>query len=414
MKTVFKNRLFQASLVTALAVVAYMAGLITPEAVMLGGLFPMAIGETDFGSLKDLLIKQGEAFEEFKKQQDSKVATLKSAFQKIETKLNRPGAIGDMGEFGENSPVGAIKTTKGVEGFLLQKGQKLSQHSGGYHLEDDAAFNLGDYARDAIVGSRKAMGSGPALVPLELSSTVIDMVREASVVAQAGASTLVLDSPTNLARIEGDPTVYQHTENTADIFESDVNMGFIPSNPKLLVAAVPLSEELVSDSPNLDAVLRTSISAAFSEKLDALVLAKLLADAGIPKSSVGQDPADWVKVLAAVGEAMAVKQGVPGILIGNPADFIARSSQRAAEAGWLGKPPALSMLTELSTVGIDAGTAFFGDFAKALMIAVRSEMRIEVVRWKSSSKAQHLLVAHARMDGYIVQPGAIFKQLKTV
>ena len=76
MKTVFKNRLFQASLVTALAVVAYMAGLITPEAVMLGGLFPMAIGETDFGGLKDLLIKQGEAFEEFKKQQDSKVATL--------------------------------------------------------------------------------------------------------------------------------------------------------------------------------------------------------------------------------------------------------------------------------------------------------------------------------------------------
>jgi len=37
-----------------------------------------------------------------------------------------------------------------------------------------------------------------------------------------------------------------------------------------------------------------------------------------------------------------------------------------------------------------------------------------VIRWKAATKAQHALVAHARMDGYVVQPKALFRQLKTV
>lgn len=280
---------------------------------------------------------------------------------------------------------------------------------------DREGFDLGDFVRDSVIGSRKAMGSGPALVPVGVSDLIIDRVRDQTVIVPAGAQTLVIDGPTNLARIDGDPTVHQHTENADDITESDITLGYAAANPKLLAAVVPLSEELVQDSPNLDAVIRTAVAGAFASKLDALVLAKLVADAAIPKSAAGQDPAAWLKVLEAVGSAMALNQQVPAAFIGNPADFIARASQLASTAGsWLGKPPALSNMLELSTNGITAGTAVFGDFSKAVMLAIRSEIRLEVIRWKNTGKGQHALVAHARADGYVVQPNAIYRMLKTV
>lgn len=360
--------------------------------------------------LVKLMEDMGDAFTKFREKNDGKVAALEDALNAIEKKLNRPGATAGGMPGDDHGALKAGKTTKGEKCYLLQKGQRISQR--GAEVGD---FDLGEFVRDAIVGSRKAMGSGPALVPVGVSDTVIDAVRDQAVVTLAGARTLVIDGPTNLARIEGDPDVIQHTENTDDITESDVDLGYVAANPKLLAAVIPLSEELVSDSPNLDQVIQMSVAAAFASKLDALCIAKMLTDAAIPKSAAGQDPAAWGKVLEAVGAAMALKQPVPSALIGAPADFIARAGQLASTAGsWLGKPPALASMAEYSTTGITAGTALLGDFARAVLIAMRSDLRLEVVRWKNTGKGQHALVAHARMDGYIVQPNALFKQLKTV
>lgn len=359
--------------------------------------------------LVQLLEEQGKAFESFRAKNDSRVDAIDSAIQAIEKKMGRPGAAFDSGLDGERPGLKVGKTTKGAQCYLLQKSQRISLRNA-----DCEGFDLGEFVKDAVVGSRKAMGTGPALVPVGVSDMVIDAVREQSIVTLAGARTLVIDGPTNLARIDGDPDVIQHTENEDDITESDIDLGYVTANPKLLAAVVPLSEELVSDSPNLDQVIQLSLAGAFAAKLDSLVIAKMIADAAVPASSVGHDPADWEMVLAAVGAAMALKQGIPGAIISAPADFIARASQRASTAGWLGKPPALAQMAEHATTGLTAGTAFLGDFAKALMVAMRSDLRLEVIRWKNAGKGQHALVAHARMDGYIVQPNAIFKQLKTV
>lgn len=366
---------------------------------------------TTFDDVKNILVEQGDNFAKFKEAQESRVSDIKSQMDNIEKRMNRPAAAGS-GMPGEDvGGLKASKTTKGESCFLLQKGQRISQRGA-----DVGDFDLGEFVKDAVVGSRKAMGTGPALVPLGVSDMVIDAVRDRSVVTLAGAQTLVIDGPTNLARINGDPDVIQHTENTDDITESDIDLGYINANPKLLAAVIPLSEELVQDSPNLDRVIQMALAGAFAEKLDGLSIAKLLADVAIPKSAAAQDPAKWAKVLEAVGSAMALKQQVPSALIGAPADFIARAGELASTAGsWLGKPPALAQMTEYSTTsGITAGTAIFGDFARAVLIAIRSDLRLEVIRWKNTGKGQHALVAHARMDGYIVQPNALFKQLKTV
>ncbi|WP_205204319.1 phage major capsid protein [Azonexus hydrophilus] len=410
MNKIINNRAVQAILAITLVFAAYAMGWLSPEMAVAGGLLPMAIGETDFGSLKDLLVKQGEEFANFKAAREKEASELRSDLDSLHKKLNRPGAAGSGNPGEGHGGLTAGKTSKGAPFYLLKKGERISQRS-----SEIGEFDLGEFVRDSVVGSRKAMVSGPALVPVGVSDMVIDAVRDLVVVTAAGARTLVIDGPTNLARIDGDPTVIQHTENTDDITESDIDLGYVTSNPKLLAAVIPLSEELVQDSPNLNDVIKMAVAGAFATKIDGLILAKLVADAAIPDSAAGQDPAAWGKVLEAVGSAMALKQQVPSALIGAPGDFIARASQLAAGAGsWLGKPPALAGMAEFNTTGITAGTAIFGDFAKAVLMTIRSEIRLEVIRWKNTGKGQHALVAHARADGYVVQPNALYRMLKTL
>jgi hypothetical protein len=47
-------------------------------------------------------------------------------------------------------------------------------------------------------------------------------------------------------------------------------------------------------------------------------------------------------------------------------------------------------------------------------VAMRQELRVEVVRHAKPTSGSHLLVAHMRADFVVLQPGRLFKQLKTV
>lgn len=350
--------------------------------------------------IKSALDELQDAYSNFKSEQVARI-------DKLEAKISRPGAFA-TGE--GNTPITFLKSIDGKDFPLLNKGDRLANlgNTGG-------DFSIGEFCRDAIIGSRKAMGSGPALVPTGLSDQFIDDVRALTVIAEAGAKTVVIDGPRVFARIGQDPTVYQHTENADDIQESDVLASPVTVDPKVLAAIIPMSEEVVADSPNLDQVLRTSLAAAFAQKLEALAIAKLVADANITQSAAGQDPALWAKVMEAISAAMAAGKPLPTAMISSAADFVARASQLASTSGnWLGKPPALAGMVELPTSNLAAGKGFFGDFSRGLMIAARSELRVEVIRWKNATKAQHALVAHARLDAYVVQPKALFRQLKTI
>jgi len=262
---------------------------------------------------------------------------------------------------------------------------------------------------------RVIVTSGPETVPTFVGAQIIDDVRARAVVVQGGSGTINIEAPTNLAKITADATVYQHTEATNDITEGAPTIVPVSLNPKTLACAIPLSMEVVADSPNLDAVLRTSISSAFALKIDTLSIATLLADTAIPKSAVAHDPVAWAGVLLAVGAALAANQGLPLAHIGNTADFIARVSQLASTAGsWLGKPPALANMLELFTTSIAAGFAFLGDFAQGFAIAVRQDLRTEIVRFQKPTYASHLLMCTMRADGVVLQPKRLFKELKTM
>lgn len=361
---------------------------------------------SDISEIIRLVEAQGADIKSWRDAQESKITELQQSVDQFILASQRPGA-----SLGNSSEVKHLTTADGRKLPMLAREQKAADL---YRTNDSDGFSLGDFARDAIVGSRKAQSSA-ALVPTFVGGQVIDMVRARTVVVEAGAGTIVIDGPTNLARLTSGPTVYQHTEAAVDITESDIVASPVALNPKLLACTIPLTVEVVADSPNLDAVLNMALAGAFAAKLDALCIATLLADTNIPDSAAGQDPAVWAKVLEAVGAALALNQRLPSAHISAPADWIARASQLASTAGtWLGKPPALAGMAELQTTGLTAGTALFGNFAEAFAIALRSDLRVEVVRHAKPTSASHLLVAHMRADGVVLQPGRLFRQLKTV
>lgn len=374
------------------------------------GVLPFAVsGELDGSKLVDLLTKQGEAFEDFKKRTYDRLDAVEEAAKEAEKKAGRP-MLGGVGKASGEAGVKYLHSKSGQKLPLLSAKQSYADLVG---TNDSEGFTLGGYVRDAIVGSHKA-ASGPALVPSGILGQVVDAVRRKTVIVEAGAGTIMIDGPTTMARITQDPTVYQHSEGIEDISESDVLAEPVMLNPKLLACLIPLSVEVVADSPNLDAVLNTALAGAFAAKLDALCIAKLLADTRIPKSAAAHDPANWLKVVEAIAAAMALDQGMPLSHISAPADFMARVAQLDTNGCWLGKPTALTEMRELFTTGLTAGTALFGDFAAGFAVAMRSELRVEVVRHQKPGSAEHLLVAHMRADGVTLQPGRLFKQLKTV
>lgn len=162
-----------------LAAAAHAAGLITADAAFAGGLIPMAIGETDFGALKDLLQKQGEAFEEFKKTNDArlqakadgksveayeaklsrineelgKIGDLKSEFDALIKKLNRPGAAGEADPAkAEHKAAFGKFLRKGVDdglGELQQKAYNITTDAdGGYAVPEELDRDILELMRD--------------------------------------------------------------------------------------------------------------------------------------------------------------------------------------------------------------------------------------------------------------------------
>jgi len=340
---------------------------------------------------------------------------LRTDLERLESRDNLRGLLGADGKALEPAGAQKLRLSNGKEALLLSKSARLAPHvakSGASHAGDE--LSLGEFVAGHVLG-RKAVDRAPELVVTGIAANVIDDVRAQTTVVQAGSPTLVIPGPMKATRITGDATVHQHTEGANDITQSDVTTDGVALDPKALVARVPLTAELVEDSANLDQVLRIALAAAFAVKLDALSLATIIADANVPDSAAGQDPALWLKCLEAVGAAMAAKQPLPTAMICNTADFIARASQQASTAGsWLGKPPALANVAELPTTAIAAGTALYGNFDAAFLVVVRQELRFEVLRFADPGRYSHELVAHMRADGVLVQPKRLFKQLKTV
>lgn len=296
-----------------------------------------------------------------------------------------------------------LHTRDGGEIRSILPGERVSDR----HAADD--FSVASFVRAEMgFGEQRAVVSGDSNVQTSLGARIIDMVRAQARVLQAGAQTILIDGPTNIARIISDPTFTAHAEGIEDLTESDLVAQAVELSPAAQVALVPLSEEVVADSSNLSAMLNQSLAGALATKLDRAAIDLILADGNVPKNTVARDPATWAGVAGAVGDALAVDQTIPPALIAHVADFTARSSETDGNAAWLGAPPFLSTMRDLPTTAMTADRAVFGDFSRSLAIVTRSELRLEVIRFAKAASYSHLLVAHARIAPVVLQPGRLF------
>lgn len=351
-----------------------------------------------------------------------------STIEKIEKALNQLPTNADMAEIRDRvMQLEQRPSVKGLDSGIITRASKrfetVNGHEVKYFARDEMLaksyhstvedFQLGSWVRDNVLGTKAA--SSTAVVPTGVSSQIIDKVRARTAVIDAGAGSIIIGGPTNVARLLTDPTVHEHTEAAADVTESDITFEALGLNPKTLICTIPLTMEVVADSPNLDDLLNTALAGAFGAKIDALAIALILADGDIPTSSAGQSCATWAGAVAAITQALGLNQALPAAMIGNTADFMARSSQLASTAGnWLGAPPVLAAMLDLYSTGITAGSAIFGNFAEALAIALRQELTVEVVRFGKPGSGSHLLVAHMRAAPVVLQPGKLFIQKTTV
>jgi HK97 family phage major capsid protein len=285
-------------------------------------------------------------------------------------------------------------------------------------------LSIGNFLKAAIAGAstdseRRALAEGTDsaggyTVPTSLSAQLIDALRAASVVVQAGARTVPLDTNSvAVAKLLTDPVPAWRNEN-ASVNESDPTFGQVLFEPKSLAVMTKISLELMQDSVNIATELPRILAAALALELDRVALLgsgsapepRGIANvSGIGTTALGGAFANYAPLLIARTGILTRNGGMPGAVIMNPRDEGALSGWTDSTGQPLNQPRALDGMKFLTTTsiptnggtGTDESTMFVGDFTK-LLIGMRQDIRIEILRERYADSLQYALVAHLRAD----------------
>jgi hypothetical protein len=375
---------------------------------------------SSFPEISAAVADLGAIFRESQKSQGTKLDELKSAqaavlerVEELESRRGNPGKTGAKGGTIEQ-PAFELVDKDGRSFPALTKSQSCYDYVRNIAPKDegdDGFVSLGEHVRSVMLGRK--LSSSTATVPTRISAQIIDDVRAQLALVQAGATTIPIVGPTNMARITADVTVIAHTEAANDITESSPTLVAVALNPGTLAALVPLSLEIVQDSPNLDAILRTALAGAFASKLDVAGITTILADTAIPDSAAAHDPATWSGTNLAVAAAMTANQPLPDACVVNSGNFITRHSLLASTAGsWLGKPPYLEDMREIPTTSMTVDVSVLGGFQRGVAIAMRMDLTTEIIRYGKPTYGSHYLMAVMRAAVVVLQPKALFHQKK--
>ena len=285
-------------------------------------------------------------------------------------------------------------------------------------------LSIGNFLKAAIAGAstdaeRRALvegtdSAGGYTVPTSLSAQLIDALRAASMVVQAGARTVPLDTNSvAVAKLLTDPVPAWRSENGA-VNESDPTFGQVLFEPKSLAVMTKISLELMQDSVNIATELPRILAAALALELDRVALLgsgsapepRGIANvSGIGTTALGGAFANYAPLLTARTGILTRNGGMPGAVIMNPRDEGALSGWTDSTGQPLNQPRALDGMKFLTTTsiptnggtGTDESTMFVGDFTK-LLIGMRQDIRIEILRERYADSLQYALVAHLRAD----------------
>jgi len=296
-------------------------------------------------------------------------------------------------------------------------------------------MSVGRYLRAMVTGAkneaeRRALAEGTDsaggfTVPEILGSNLIDLMRANTVAMQAGAMTVPLTSDKNhIARLASDPVPAWRAENAA-INESDPTFSRVTLEPKSLAVLVKVSREILEDSLNIEQELPRIMAAAMARELDRVVFLG---------SGSGSEPAGLDNIsgvlehahdagLTGYGPMIQARRKLMGQNVQGVSAYVMHPDTESAvgemtdgQGQPLNYPPILDRPTPMSILTttqlpVDLGTGsnettiYAGDFSK-LMIGVRSDVRIDVLKERYADNHQFGFIVHARYDVAAANPNA--------
>lgn len=305
-------------------------------------------------------------------------------------------------------------------------------------------FGFGQYVKAMVMGTdrpdvRAALSEGTDsaggyTVPTHLMGQLIDLMRAQTVVVQAGALTVPLETQqTTIARLASDPQAAWRLENAA-VAQGDPTFEAVTFEAHSLAVLVKVSRELLEDSVNLDAALLNAFAGAMAVKTDQAALfgtgtapepRGVFNTSGINEVSMGAngDQLDnWGKVLDTLLELKLDNAADPSAMVMAPRTWRTIEGFTDTTGQPLRAPVSIERIPRLSTtlVPVDQthGTAnnaspiIVGDFSQ-MMLGVRSGLRVEVLRERFADNLQYAFLAHLRFDVQLAQPKA-FAALKGI
>jgi HK97 family phage major capsid protein len=303
-----------------------------------------------------------------------------------------------------------------------------------------AEFGFGEFVAAMVRGTergdiRNALSEGTDsaggyTVPRVLMGDLIDRMRAKTVCIQAGALTIPLETQTTtIARIASDPTAAWRLESGA-VNVADPTFEAVTFTARSLAVLVKVSRELLADSANIDQALMMAFAGAIAVEVDRVALVGsgtapeprgIFNTANINSVSMGANGAQltsYGKQLDCLYELQLDNAPAPSAQVMHPRTW--RTIQGFADTTGqpLQLPPGLVGLPQLVTTSIpinqtqgtatNASSIIVGDFSQ-LLIGVREELRIEVMRETYAGTGEYAFIAHLRMDVAVAHPESFCK-----
>jgi HK97 family phage major capsid protein len=365
----------------------------------------------------------------------AEVNTLDKQIRGVESKNTLSGVdiaaafrSGHFAKPGQSEPT-ALRTTDGRVVSMFEKGQSIAAHMRAESAADEAV-TLGETLQSMVLGggrpeiraalSEGSDSAGGFTVPTFLSAQLIDRLRARSVVFQAGARTIPLDTgkATTIAAILTDPAATWRAENAA-VATSDMTFGAVSFVPKTLAVIVTASRELVEDSVNFDQAIQLSLTKAFASELDRVALIgsgsgsepKGVSNvSGIGSYSMGTNglaPTSYAPFVEALGTLQGADASDPTAVIINPRTNKELNKLVDTLGQPMRKPDSIQDLPFLVTSKLPtnetqgssstASRAVMGYFPD-LIVGIRSDLRVELIRQNYAGNLQYGFLAYLRAD----------------
>ena len=328
-------------------------------------------------------------------------------------------------------------------GFIFGKGQSIANvERGGKY----SGVGVGDLLRGMVLGANGnrtvqnalAEGTNSAggyTVPTELLPGFLDLVRNKSVLSQAGASTVVLSTnKTSMATVLSDPTPGWRAEN-ASVSESDLTFGQVLFQPKSLAVMVKVSRELLADSINIEEILAHTLAQAIALQLDY---------AGLYGSGAANQPTGLKSILLSNSRASDLATNGAKLSASGYYKPLMVSAQKVSQANDTATAAIMSARTLYDIEGfadttgqpmqaprwiqnnlqfldsnsvpdnLTTGSAtgitseiFTGNFVN-LLLGMRQQLELEVIRETFAANLQVAFMASLRADWQVARPNSFW------